>query len=585
MRLSLLLLCAALAAAPWAEAAVAYPYNYGVTGFNGEWGYAIPIATGQADCAAVNLANFGTESVLKSWTASGYATATNFNKVYCIPIWADGCNFNDAPGWCNTWNSRCEVNALRPDINVRTNLGRVCSSQKYFNPLASVRSTAIPVLWFFIFTGALVFLILRALKPERHVDPAAPNANAGAAGSGNNNHDHGHKTLTTLSVIVALLLWTFGTIILFSPYMLAGYFAFFFALLLLAVAGSRHGTRVWPGVLAFLVLSVLLLILWGQDGQREQGGQWLKGNQACTDFYGGFFNVDTASNPNTPTPTRGVVEGDSHNPLRITRSLCARETQVAMLFFYALVLASIACGAALMLAAAGADLAWTFSNRRPGVAGGVTHPELQAARLSVLDPLAVAETQLRARDSQIEAGIAQSTAQLNAVRADIDALLALLGIRAVDMHNTVQRASRMDADGAAHTKKDYLWTLPEFQWMLERAQPGQKETIIVRESTRPSIGFELTDTTKDYGPKVVKLHAGGAAQRAGILENDVVTSFGPHDIQKKQQFGEILKQYQAGDRVVLGLLRPGAHNVILTEVTLDPWKPQPGSPTSSGSFR
>jgi hypothetical protein len=304
------------------------------------------VGTGQS-CADINNQVFGGENVLKQFTASGYTSATS-NVAICIPRWAEGCLLPEGPGYCNTWVAKCVDSDLYA-VNRANGKAQVCSVEHYMTPIAGVRAIAIPIIWWLLFTAILFALIIRGKV-------------------------WGNGALALLATITALALWVFGTIILFSPYMYGAFFAYFFALVLVAVMGSSIGGRYIPAIFAFLVLTTLLLIQWGETNQRENGGAFSHyiREQDCINFYSDCSAItDLVGCSRQPGCqfTNGVcgtsngffgwnrrVSGEAHNPLKVGRHQCHRGTLAAMLFFFELVLACIAVGAATMLAAIGSDL-------------------------------------------------------------------------------------------------------------------------------------------------------------------------------------------------------------------------------------
>lgn len=71
---------------------------------------------------------------------------------------------------------------------------------------------------------------------------------------------------------------------------------------------------------------------------------------------------------------------------------------------------------------------------------------------------------------------------------------------------------------------------------------------------------------------VSDLEPGGAAERAGIRERDVITQFGDKPVDTFDTLVELISHKEPGDKVPVGILRDGRPMTI--EVTLHGWAPQ-----------
>jgi putative serine protease PepD len=68
------------------------------------------------------------------------------------------------------------------------------------------------------------------------------------------------------------------------------------------------------------------------------------------------------------------------------------------------------------------------------------------------------------------------------------------------------------------------------------------------------------------GAKVIKLTAGGAAEKAGVLEGDIVTKFNGVAISSASELTAAVRQEKAGAKATLELIRDGKSvtlNVVL----------------------
>lgn len=80
---------------------------------------------------------------------------------------------------------------------------------------------------------------------------------------------------------------------------------------------------------------------------------------------------------------------------------------------------------------------------------------------------------------------------------------------------------------------------------------------------RPSFGFsyrivsaaEAKLLSVAQGAKVISLDAGGAAQKSGLLENDIIQTWDGTDIKEDMSFEELLQRYKPGDAVSVKIAR------------------------------
>ena len=74
-----------------------------------------------------------------------------------------------------------------------------------------------------------------------------------------------------------------------------------------------------------------------------------------------------------------------------------------------------------------------------------------------------------------------------------------------------------------------------------------------RQPKRPALGIRV-DRESDTA-RITKVHAGGAAEEAGIHEGDIVVEFDGVEVQDAQMLIDLIKQRHPGDRIVIRVRR------------------------------
>ncbi|MGB4563407.1 MAG: trypsin-like peptidase domain-containing protein, partial [Dethiobacteria bacterium] len=94
---------------------------------------------------------------------------------------------------------------------------------------------------------------------------------------------------------------------------------------------------------------------------------------------------------------------------------------------------------------------------------------------------------------------------------------------------------------------------------------------------RPAMGISGTDvderTARYYnvpqGVLIVDLVAGGAAARAGLQKNDIITAIDGQEVTSMSALKELLKQYRAGDQITVTYFRYRDRQSRTTRLVLD----------------
>ena len=84
------------------------------------------------------------------------------------------------------------------------------------------------------------------------------------------------------------------------------------------------------------------------------------------------------------------------------------------------------------------------------------------------------------------------------------------------------------------------------------------ELITSGSSTTPAIGVKLDMTFKDAGAKISEVTAGGAAAKAGLASDDVITKVDDQTITDPTKLIVTIRAHAPGDRVTLTVLRSGS---------------------------
>ena len=72
-----------------------------------------------------------------------------------------------------------------------------------------------------------------------------------------------------------------------------------------------------------------------------------------------------------------------------------------------------------------------------------------------------------------------------------------------------------------------------------------------------------------YGAYVFEVSSGSAAHKAGIKENDIITSIAGNDIVDFYELRRELLKHNPGDKIIIKFYRPSTNKIIEVEVTLD----------------
>ncbi|MBG9374688.1 PDZ domain-containing protein [Panacibacter sp. DH6] len=81
-------------------------------------------------------------------------------------------------------------------------------------------------------------------------------------------------------------------------------------------------------------------------------------------------------------------------------------------------------------------------------------------------------------------------------------------------------------------------------------------------SNKPRLGVQIQETEDGKGVKVLDVDADEAAGKAGIQENDIITSVNGKAITSLQELKDVMRNAKQGDTVKLDILRDGKPQVI-----------------------
>lgn len=81
-------------------------------------------------------------------------------------------------------------------------------------------------------------------------------------------------------------------------------------------------------------------------------------------------------------------------------------------------------------------------------------------------------------------------------------------------------------------------------------------------SRKPRLGIEIQDTEESNGVKVTEVEDETPAQKAGIEENDVITSINGKAIKSVDEIKSVLKDVKEGDLIKAGIIRSGKSQTL-----------------------
>jgi hypothetical protein len=88
--------------------------------------------------------------------------------------------------------------------------------------------------------------------------------------------------------------------------------------------------------------------------------------------------------------------------------------------------------------------------------------------------------------------------------------------------------------------------------------PGQVEVVAAPPGTKPYLGI-LADDRNDRGSgvRVLNVYPGGPGDKAGLKEQDLITSIAEVRVRQMSELADILELYSPGDKVTVEFLRNG----------------------------